>query len=54
MVRHGDSNAFHVAPDAPRRFIVRARGKVCTDRREKVMPDNGLLRQRASGRFPPE
>jgi hypothetical protein len=23
MVRHGDSNAFHVAPDAPRRSIVR-------------------------------
>jgi hypothetical protein len=54
MVWQGDSNAFHVAPDAPRRSIVRVLREACTDRREKVMPDDGLLHQRASGRFPPE
>jgi hypothetical protein len=41
MVRHGLSNAFHVAPDAPRRSIVRALSTICTNQRESVMPGDG-------------
>jgi hypothetical protein len=41
MVRHGVFNAFRVAPDAPRRCIVRVLSVPCMKSAETVKPDDG-------------